>query len=52
MLYRYFAELSRYQVEKLAELYHLDLLLFGYSTQVEKRKDIYLPLDSGIPRCC
>ena len=38
MLYRYFSELSRYQVEKLAELYQLDLLLFGYSTQVERRK--------------
>ena len=25
-------------MEKLAELYHLDLLLFGYSTQVERRK--------------
>ena len=35
---RYFSELSRYQVEKLTELYHLDLLLFGYSTQVQKGK--------------
>ena len=25
-------------MEKLAELYHLDLILFGYSAQVEKRK--------------
>ena len=41
MLYRYFSELTRYQVEKLAELYHLDLLLFGYSTQVEKGKEIF-----------
>ena len=31
---RYFAELSRSQVESLAELFHLDLLLFGYSSQV------------------
>ena len=31
---RYFAELSRHQVEKLEELYRLDLLLFGYSSQV------------------
>ena len=31
---RYFAELNRHQVEKLEELYRLDLLLFGYSSQV------------------
>lgn len=30
---RYFAELNRSQVESLSDLFYLDLLLFGYSTQ-------------------
>ena len=52
MFCRYFSELTRYQVEKLAELYHLDLLLFGYNTQVGKvilKIGINLPSSSGIP---
>ena len=31
---RYYAELNRGQVESLVEIFHLDLLLFGYSAQV------------------
>ena len=31
---RYYAELNRSQVESLVEIFHLDLLLFGYNAQV------------------
>ena len=31
---RYYAELNRSQVESLVEIFHLDMLLFGYNAQV------------------
>ena len=34
---RYFAELTRSQVESLAEIFRLDLLLFGYDPQVMRQ---------------
>ena len=33
-LIRYYAELNRSQIESLAEIFHLDMLLFGYNAQV------------------
>ena len=36
-LIRYFAELTRSQVESLAEIFRLDLLLFGYDPQVMRQ---------------
>ena len=31
---RYYGELTRRQVESLVQIFHLDLLLFGYNAQV------------------
>jgi len=43
---RYFAELSRSQVESLADIFHLDLLLFDYSAQeyLDVAKENSLPI--------
>ena len=37
---RYYAELNRSQVESLVEIFHLDLLLFGYNAQVTQHIDL------------
>ena len=45
---RYFAELTRSQVESLAEIFRLDLLLFGYDPQVMRQyphQKSILPVD-------
>ena len=46
-LVRYYGELTRRQVESLVEIFHLDLLLFGYSAQVTPYlKTPYVALNS------
>ena len=47
VMIRYYGELNRSQVESLVEIFHLDLLLFGYNAQVS-HQNIDLLYFSGI----
>ena len=40
---RYYGELTRRQVESLVQIFHLDLLLFGYTAQVTHSSLSYKP---------